>query len=121
MGSSPFPPRNFAKGKISNDSRPSTIDGRSRKNMLGLSNSNEIKIKITSEKECLQTISVEMPVDKVKAMIEKAFLNVQGEAKIPGFRPGKSPLELIKKTFQDTAYARAQDELLREGVSEAIK
>ncbi len=87
--------------------------------VLGLSN--DIKVKIDSEKECVQKVSVELPASKVKETIEKAFASVQAKAKVPGFRPGKTPIELIKKTFQDAAYAQAQDDLLREGVLEAMK
>ncbi len=83
--------------------------------------SSEIKIKVNPDKDCVHTVSVEWPTEKVKEKIEEAFVSVQGQAKIPGFRPGKSPLELVKKSFQETAYARAQDILLREGVTEAIK
>ncbi|MFN0117832.1 MAG: trigger factor [Elusimicrobiota bacterium] len=88
--------------------------------VLGLS-SNEIKVKVSSEKDCVQTVSVEMPVDKVKEKIEAAFVKVQAQAKIPGFRPGKAPIEIVKEKFLGYAHEEAQDTLLREGVSEAIK
>jgi trigger factor len=81
----------------------------------------DTKIKIAGEKDCVQTISVELPVAKVKEKIEEAFKSVQAQVKLPGFRPGKAPIELVKNSFKDAAYERAQDFLLREGVSEAIK
>src|SRR5882672_3486530 len=87
--------------------------------MLGLSN--DIKVKVQPEKDCVQKVSVEWPLDKVKESIETAFSKVQSRAKVPGFRPGKSPLELVRKNFQDAAFAEAQDSMLREGVAEAIK
>jgi len=87
--------------------------------VLGLSN--DIKIKVGSEKDCTQTISVEWPLSKVKEKIEEAFAQVQAQAKVPGFRPGKAPIDLIRESFKDTAYARAEDNLIREGVAEAIK
>lgn len=81
----------------------------------------EVKVKVNSEKDCVQTVSVELPAAKVKEEIEAAFLKVQSQAKIPGFRPGKSPIELVKKNFKESAYAQAQDSLLQVGVSEAFK
>ena len=81
----------------------------------------DIKIKVGAEKDCVQTVSVEWSASKVKEKVEEAFELIKNKAKVPGFRPGKSPIELIKKNYADSAYAEAQDILLREGVSEAIK
>ncbi len=87
--------------------------------MLGLSN--ELKVKIESEKECVKKLSVEWPAAKVKEKIEAAFETVKTQAKIPGFRPGKAPADLIKKSYTGVAYEKAQDDLMREGVMEALK
>ena len=87
--------------------------------VLGLSS--DIKVKVVSEEGCLQTLSVELPASKVKEKIEEAFKNVQNQAKLPGFRPGKAPLEMVRENFKGAAYERAQDLLMREGVSEALK
>lgn len=80
-----------------------------------------IKIKVDSEDGCLQTISVEWPASKVKESINKAFESVQSQAKVPGFRAGKIPLEIVKERFKEAAYSKAQDALFEEGVSEALK
>ena len=87
--------------------------------MLGLSS--EIKIKVVSEEGCLQTLSVELPASKVKEKIEAAFKDVQNQAKLPGFRPGQAPIEMVRESFRGAAYERAQDLLMREGVAEALK
>ncbi len=87
--------------------------------VLGLTS--DVKVKVVSEDGCLQTLSVELPVSKVKEKIEEAFKNVQGQAKLPGFRPGKAPLEMVRENFKAAAYDRAQDLLMREGVMEALK
>jgi trigger factor len=88
--------------------------------MLGLSTS-DIKIKIESEKDCVKKVSVEWPAAKVKEKVDAAFDQVKNQAKIPGFRPGKAPADLIKKSYTGVAYERAQDDLMREGVMEALK
>jgi trigger factor len=87
--------------------------------MLGLTS--DVKVKTLSEKGCVHTFSVELANSKVKEKIEEAFKNVQSQAKLPGFRPGKAPIEMVKEAFQGSAYERAQDLLLREGVNEALK
>lgn len=87
--------------------------------MLGLSN--DVKVKVVSENGCVHTLSVEYPKDKVLQKIEEAFKSVQNQAKLPGFRPGKAPIAMVKESFRGAAYERAQDILLREGVTEALK
>jgi len=73
--------------------------------VLGLSN--DIKVKLGEEKDCLQKISVHMPASKVQEKIEEGFKNVQSRVKIAGFRPGKAPIEFdfappIKKAAYET-------------------
>lgn len=87
--------------------------------VLGLSG--DIKVKVSSEKDCLQTFSVEMPNAIVKEKIDKAFEVVRGKVKLPGFRPGKAPIDVVREKFKDAAYEEAQDLLMREGVAEALK
>ncbi|MCG3203434.1 MAG: Trigger factor [Elusimicrobia bacterium] len=87
--------------------------------MLGLTS--DIKVKVVSENGCLHTLAVEWPASKVKEKIEEAFKIVQNQAKLPGFRPGKAPIQLVRENFKGVAYERAQDLMMRDGVAEALK
>lgn len=87
--------------------------------VLGLSS--DLKIKLGQEKDCIQSVTVEWPASKVQEKIEAAFREVQAQAKIQGFRPGKAPLDYVRQNYQEVAYSRAQDTLMRDGVSEAIR
>lgn len=46
-------------------------------------------------------ISIEIPAESVNEEIEKAYLAIQKKAKLQGFRPGKAPMSLIKRTYID--------------------
>ena len=46
-------------------------------------------------------ISFEIPVERVTAEIDKVFSGVRKRAVIPGFRKGKAPQGLIRKTYKD--------------------
>ncbi len=46
-------------------------------------------------------ISFEIPVERVTAEIDKVFSGIRKRAVIPGFRKGKAPQGLIRKTYQD--------------------
>jgi len=46
-------------------------------------------------------VSFEIPADQVTAEIEKTYAGIQKKAKLQGFRPGKAPLQLIKRTYSE--------------------
>lgn len=46
-------------------------------------------------------VSIEIPAERVDAEIEKSYAGIQKRAKLQGFRPGKAPLQLIKRTYGD--------------------
>lgn len=46
-------------------------------------------------------ITIEIPVERVNEEIEKAYATIQKKAKLQGFRPGKAPMQLIKRTYSD--------------------
>lgn len=54
-------------------------------------------------------VSFEIPADQVNTEIAKAYAGIQKKARIQGFRPGKAPLQLIKRTYSDSM----RDEVMR--------
>ncbi len=46
-------------------------------------------------------ITIEIPAERVNEEIEKAYSAIQKKAKLQGFRPGKAPMQLIKRTYSD--------------------
>ncbi|MFH2070838.1 MAG: trigger factor [Elusimicrobiota bacterium] len=62
----------------------------------------------TTKKE----ISFEVPQDEVIAETEMIYAELQKDAKLPGFRPGKMPLDLVKKHFQDIAREKTPSGLI---------
>lgn len=54
-------------------------------------------------------INIEIPAERVNEEIEKAYSAIQKKAKLQGFRPGKAPLQLIKRTYSDAM----RDEVMR--------
>ncbi|MDD2601207.1 MAG: trigger factor [Kiritimatiellae bacterium] len=46
-------------------------------------------------------ITIEIPVEQVNEEIDKAYSTIQKKAKLQGFRPGKAPMHLIKRTYSD--------------------
>jgi len=46
-------------------------------------------------------ITIEIPAERVNEEIDKAYAAIQKKAKLQGFRPGKAPMQLIKRTYSD--------------------
>jgi trigger factor len=61
-------------------------------------------------------LSIEVPQDKVKAEVDKAYLNLGKRAHVKGFRPGKAPRDVLTRLFgpqvqNDVANAIVNDTL----------
>ncbi len=66
-------------------------------------------------------LKFEIPADVVEEEIQKALKEIQRDAKIPGFRPGKVPLSIIKKKFGQNATSEVLERLVSESYKKAIK
>jgi trigger factor len=75
-----------------------------------------------------KTVRVEIPTDVVDTEIDRVARDFARKARVPGFRPGKTPPRVIKQRFKeqilhDVAHdliPRAVDEALHEGGFEAV-
>lgn len=77
---------------------------------------------ITVEKKtCAATVSVEFPADKVAAERQTIVKTYISQAKIPGFRPGKAPVAMIEKRFEQEIEGELANRLVQNGVDSAIK
>jgi trigger factor len=74
-----------------------------------------VKVNVKTQEGWKKVIEIEVPREKVSEEFEQVFLKLQKEAKIPGFRPGKVPLELVKTRFKDAASEEVFELLLPSG------
>ena len=71
--------------------------------------------------KCQVELNVKLDAEEMKAIVkdvEKAFMR---EAKLPGFRPGKVPLELIRKEFAQGLKQETERAMFQKNIAEAIK
>ena len=59
-----------------------------------------MKIDVTDHSPVKKTMSIEIGADIVKAEAKSVLGNYASKARIPGFRPGKAPLSVIKTRFK---------------------
>ena len=70
---------------------------------------------------CQVELKVELDADEMKSVVkevEKAFMR---EARLPGFRPGKVPIELIRKQFADGLREETEHSMIRRHYKDAVK
>lgn len=77
--------------------------------------------RVGGKEGCHLTLALQVPFEKVEKEVGESFRRIQNKAKIPGFRPGKAPIDLVKKTFEGTAREDALDRILRRTVSDVME
>jgi FKBP-type peptidyl-prolyl cis-trans isomerase (trigger factor) len=77
----------------------------------------EVK-KIDSTK---REVSIEVSGDIVKNKFEDVFKMIAQEAKVPGFRPGHAPRDILEKNFSSLAHERTVKELIPDVYKQAIE
>jgi trigger factor len=83
--------------------------------------SDKAKSKKLKEEGCVVTLSVEIPTQEVTDMTQTSLVRLQNRARIPGFRAGKAPLDVVKQHFTGHAREEALDALIRKHVPAAIE
>ncbi|RYZ59780.1 MAG: trigger factor [Proteobacteria bacterium] len=66
-------------------------------------------------------IKVELSAIDVKSAFDSVYKNLQGKARINGFRPGKAPLNVIKKMYGSSIAYDVADQLVRNNLFTAIE
>lgn len=62
-----------------------------------------MKVSVNNVSGCTKEVHVEVPVETVQTKIDSIYQRISKEAKLPGFRKGKAPLDVIKKQYKSTA------------------
>lgn len=75
----------------------------------------QMKSNLKKLKDCRFALAVEVDSKEVDAKYREVFLEISRKARIPGFRAGKAPMDLVEKNFLDTA----KEEVVKSLVSRA--
>ncbi|MDD5196114.1 MAG: trigger factor [Candidatus Omnitrophota bacterium] len=68
----------------------------------------------------IRELNVEISGEVVKNKFEDVFKRISGEAKIPGFRPGHAPRDILEKNYAGTAHEQVLRELVPDIYNEAV-
>ena len=74
----------------------------------------------TTETTCWKELELDIPAEKVQAEIEKIAKDLSRVARIPGFRPGKAPISLIRRRFAEEIKKEVLQELVPDRLEQAL-
>jgi len=76
---------------------------------------------VESQPNCLVTLQVELPADRVSREWQTVAQEFQRQVRIPGYRPGKAPKALVDSRYAKDIKDELTNRLLRESLNEAIR
>jgi trigger factor len=74
-----------------------------------------------TEATCRRELDLEIPEAEVQAAVERVAKEFARVARIPGFRPGKAPVALIRRRFADDIKGEVLQSLVPEQIDKAVK
>jgi trigger factor len=73
-----------------------------------------------AEASCRRELDLEIPAEEVTKATERVAKELARVARVPGFRPGKAPISLIKRRFADDIKGEVLQSLVPERVEKAV-
>jgi trigger factor len=73
-----------------------------------------------AEATCRRELELEIPAEDVSKAAERVAKEIARVAKVPGFRPGKAPVSLIKRRYADDIKGEVLQSLVPEKVEKAV-
>ena len=73
-----------------------------------------MKVKIAQAKGCSRLIKIEVPGEELASRLDQVYADISRHARIPGFRPGRIPRDLLETHYN----AHAKEELIKRAIPE---
>ncbi len=80
-----------------------------------------MKISIKDSAPCEKVLTVAVAQDLIREEYNQFFEHIQKDARVPGFRPGKAPLEVLQSHYRDQAREKVQERLISRTFHEAVE
>jgi len=80
-----------------------------------------MRTRIKNIEECTKLFQIEIPRDTVEKVTEEVYREIKKVAKIPGFRPGAVPKDLLEKHYAEDAEKEVLKRLIPAGYRQAVQ
>ena len=79
-----------------------------------------MQVSVESMNGLMRKLTVTVPAEKIESEIQKRLQSLTHKAKIQGFRPGKVPLSVVKRTYGSQVQQEVEGEILQSSFYEAV-
>lgn len=80
-----------------------------------------MNVRVESAGPCRREIHIEVPAERVSHAFKEVVQAYAQVAKVPGFRPGKAPKDLIRRRFQKEIATEVKERLIPAAYQEAVQ
>ena len=80
-----------------------------------------MKVSIKDGKACEKVLQIEVPEDRIAKEFEAYYNSIAPKAKIPGFREGKAPRNVLEMHYKGEAKSSVVKQLITETYSQAVR
>jgi trigger factor len=80
-----------------------------------------MKVELTDVSETKKTLTVEVPQEVVEAEVARITQRYAHAARLPGFRPGKAPVQVVRKRFREEILHDVAHDLVPRVVGDALR
>lgn len=81
----------------------------------------QVKSSLKDSAPCVKDLAVEVPKEAVRAAFDEVYRELRRTARVPGFRVGHAPKDLIARRYSEKAREEVLDRLVRRSLAAALK
>jgi len=79
-----------------------------------------VKVEVIKDSAVEKRVEIEIPAERVDDEIEELYQEVQRQAHVKGFRPGKTPRRVLERLFKDYVREQVMQKLVKESLEPAL-
>ncbi len=79
-----------------------------------------MKVQVNDAENSQKELIVELPYESFADTVEKELVKLLPTVKIPGFRPGKAPKDVVKKQYEHKVRSNAIERLINDAIRDAM-
>ena len=80
-----------------------------------------MKVEVKSKKGLRTILSVIVDKKNIQAKMDERLKEIQKDAVLKGFRPGKVPVEVLKRQFGKAVFSEVLDKVLKDTTTKALE
>ena len=80
-----------------------------------------MKIKLSLDEGLAREFKIEIKVEEIKARVDAKLTEISNQVKMPGFRPGKVPISVVRARYGEQSKGEVIQTMLDEAAREAIE